>query len=85
MLEWDRLFVHRIRAVSGKDGTALNEVELLTESIMTTAGNNVLKYGSEKAVVGIAVGNWIALTAEQFDALHRVFLDELERKFVTEG
>jgi hypothetical protein len=45
----------------------------------------VIKYGSEKAVVGIAVGNWIALTAEQFDALYWAFLGELERTFVTEG
>jgi hypothetical protein len=89
VLELDRLFVHRIRAVSGKDGNALNEVELLTESLMNNygvlQGNNVIKYVPEKAVVGITVGDRIALTAEQFDGLYRAFLDELERKFVTEG
>jgi hypothetical protein len=45
----------------------------------------VIRYVPEKAVVGIAVGDRIALTAEQFDALYGAFLDELERKFVTEG
>ena len=88
VLELDRFFVHRIRAVSGKDGNALNEIELLAESIMNNdgvlQGNNVIKYVPEKAVVGIAVGDRIALTAEQFDGLYPAFLDELARKFVTE-
>ena len=31
VLVLDRLFVHRIRQVAGKDGTPLNELELLAE------------------------------------------------------
>jgi hypothetical protein len=85
----DRLFVHRIRSVSGKDGNPLNEVELLTESLMNNdgvlQGNNVIKYVPEKSVVGLAVGDRIRLTAEQFEQLCRAFLDELERRFVKEG
>ena len=54
MLELDRLFIHRVRVASGKDGNALNEVELVTESIMNNdgvlSGNNVIKYVPEKAV-----------------------------------
>jgi hypothetical protein len=85
----DRLFVHRIRSVSGKDGNPLNEVELLTEALMSNdgvlQGNNVIKYVPEKSVVGLAVGDRIRLTAEQFEQLCRAFLDELERRFVKEG
>jgi hypothetical protein len=85
----DRLFVHRIRSVSGKDGNPLNEVELLTESLMSNdgvfQGNNVIKYVPEKSVVGLTPGDRIRLTAEQFEQLCRAFLDELERRFVKEG
>jgi hypothetical protein len=34
----DRWFVHRLRAVAGKDGNPLNEVELLSESLMNNDG-----------------------------------------------
>jgi hypothetical protein len=85
----DRLFVHRIRSASGKDGNPLNEVELLTESLMANDGvlhgNNVIKYVPEKAAVGLAVGDRIQLNAEQFDQLYRAYFDELERRFVKEG
>ena len=85
----DRYFVHRIRSVVGKDGNPLNEVELLTESLMSNdgvlQGNNVIKYVPEKSVVGLAVGDRIRLTAEQFEQLCRAFLDEIERRFVKEG
>jgi hypothetical protein len=33
-LALDRYFVHRLRMVTGKEGNPLNEVELLTESLM---------------------------------------------------
>ena len=85
----DRLFVHRIRSTSGKDGNPLNEVELLTESLMGNdgvfRGNNVIKYVPEKSVVGLNPGDRIRLTAEQFEHLCRAFLVELERRFVKEG
>ncbi len=43
----DRYFVHRLRAVTRKDGNPLSEVELMSDSLMNNdgvlRGNNVIK------------------------------------------
>jgi hypothetical protein len=81
----DRLFVHRVRNVSGKDGNPLNEVELMTESLMNNdgvfQGNNVIKLVPEKTVVKLNIGERIALTAAQFDRLAKAFFAEVEARF----
>ncbi len=82
----DRYFVHRLRSVTGKDGNALNELELIAESLMNNDGvlraNNVVKYGPEQAVVKLKIGDQIRLTADQFERLSAAFFAELERKFL---
>jgi hypothetical protein len=81
----DRYFVHRLRVVTGKDGNPLNEVELLSDSIMNNdgvlRGNNVVKLIPAESVVKLNVGDRIKLTATQFDRLSKAFFAELERKF----
>jgi hypothetical protein len=82
----DRYYVHRIRTATGKDSNALNEVELITDSLMnnggTLQGNNVIKYVPEDSVVGLKIGDPIALTADQFQRLSAAFFAELERRFL---
>jgi len=82
----DRYFVHRIRAVTGKDGNPLNEVELLTESLMNNGGvlrgNNVIKLVPEESVLRLDIGDEITMNAAQFERLAKAFLAELEAKFV---
>jgi hypothetical protein len=82
----DRLFVHRIRSVSGKDGNPLNEVELITDSLMNNAGvlrdNNVLTLKPDESVTGLNIGDRIALSAAQFERLSSAFLAEIKARFV---
>ena len=82
----DRYFVHRIRPVTGKDGNALNEVELIADSLMNNEGvfrgNNVIKYVPESSVVGLRTGDAIKLEAADFERLSDAFFDELKRKFL---
>ncbi|MEA2371524.1 MAG: hypothetical protein QOH12_1918 [Solirubrobacteraceae bacterium] len=82
----DRHFVHRLRAVTGKDGNPLNEVELICESLLNHdgifRGNKVIKYVPEESVVGLRPGDPIRLTADEFDRLSAAFFADLERKFV---
>jgi hypothetical protein len=86
VLALDRWFVHRIRAVSGKDGNPLNEVELIVESLMLNGGifrtSTVLRYEPSESVLGIEAGDRIALSGDDFDRLSSAFLAEIERKFV---
>src|SRR5947209_16194004 len=54
-LALDRYFVHRVRMVTGKDGNPVNELELVSESLMNNngvlRGNNVIKYVPEESVL----------------------------------
>src|SRR3954454_270216 len=81
-LALDRPFVHRLRAVSGKDGNPLNEVELLVESLMNNdgvlRGNNVIKLVPDQSVLMLDLGDRIRLSADEFERLAGAFLGELE-------
>ncbi|MGZ4767983.1 MAG: hypothetical protein ACXVLX_04945 [Ilumatobacteraceae bacterium] len=82
----DRYFVHRIRPVTGKDGNALNEVELIVEALMNNEGvfqgNKVIKYVPESSVLKLRAGDAIKLTAADFERLSDAFFDELKLKFL---
>jgi hypothetical protein len=85
VLTLDRFFVHRVRAVSGKDANPLNEVELLVESLLvgdTLRTNKVIKWVPENTVLGLADGDPIALSEAQFTALADAFFAELESRFL---
>ncbi len=81
----DRYFVHRLRQVTGKDSNPLNEVELLTESLMNNdgvlRGNKVIEFVPEASVLKLNTSERIRLDASGFDRLAKGFLADIERKF----
>jgi len=81
----DRYFIHRIRPVTGKDSNPLNEVELLSDSLMNNKGilrtGPVVKYVPEQTIVKQPVRDPIRLTAADFESLAAGFLAEVERRF----
>jgi len=83
----DRLFVHRVRLVTGKDSNPLNEVELICESLMENDGvfrtGTVVRYLPDQSVTGLQAGDRIRLTADVFARLSAAFFDELDRRFVS--
>lgn len=85
-LTLDRFFVHRLRSVTGKDTSALNELEIICESIMNNAGvlrnGNVIKYNPQKSIVKMNLGDKIELTMVKFEALANASFREIEAKFV---
>lgn len=82
----DRYFVHRLRGVTGKDGNPVNEVELLSDSLMNNGGvprgNNVIKLIPEESVLKLNLGDPIRLSATQFEQLAKAFFAEIETRFV---
>jgi hypothetical protein len=85
-LTLDRCYVHRLRSVTGTTGSPLNELELIVESLMNNAGvmrgNNVIKYVPDDAVVKIAIGDQIRLTADDFERLADAVFVELDDKYL---
>ncbi len=86
VLVLDRLYVHRIRPVAGKDANALNEVELICDSLMNSGrvfrGNKVLEYIADQSAIGLEIGDQIRRTAADFAKLSTAFFAVLEGRFV---
>ncbi|MCS7478072.1 hypothetical protein ACFFQW_13685 [Umezawaea endophytica] len=78
-------FVHRLRTKELKDGNPLNEVRLLSGSIMANGGvftgEKSIRWDPEKSVLKHRVGDVIALREADFTALAKAFFEDLERKF----
>jgi hypothetical protein len=85
-LALDRRFVHRLRVVTGKDGNPLNELELLTASLMDHDGalhtTKVIKYVPEDSVLKLEPGERIALSAAHFERLSSAVLADVRAKFL---
>jgi hypothetical protein len=86
ILALDRYFVYRLRMVTGKDGNPLNEVELMTDSLMNNdgvlRGYKVIKLIPDQSVGKLNIGDRIRLSAAQFERLSKAFFAEIESKFV---
>lgn len=85
VLALDHHFMHRMRGAEGKDGNPLNEVRMLSDSIMEHDGvlkeNKTIKYKAEKAVAGIAVGQEVVLDVETFERLAKAYVAEIGKRF----
>ena len=85
VLVLDAYFMHRTRAIEGKDGNPLNEVRMLCTSILENSGvlavDKTIKYRPEASVSKLDIGDEIRLDHAQFQALYEGFFAELERRF----
>jgi hypothetical protein len=81
----DACFVHRIRAIEGKDGNPLNEVRMLAASILQHSAlltaDKTIRYKPERSVLGITIGEPIALKPDRFTKLLDAFVAELRARY----
>lgn len=81
----DAYFVHRTRALEGKDGNAMNEVRVLCTSMLTNSGrllaDKQIKLAPAKSVLGLKVGDEIALTEAGFVRLSSAYFEAIGRTF----
>jgi hypothetical protein len=86
VLQLDYSFVHRTRALEGKDGNPLNEVRVVCASLLTNDGvmaaDKTIKMDPETSVLGYEVGDAIAVGEADFERLSRAFFAELEEKYL---
>ena len=77
VLALDHYFVHRLRKLEGKDGNPLNEVRVISNSLMENGG--VALSGTK--LLGYAAGDEIRLTAADYERLSKAFLAEIESRY----
>jgi hypothetical protein len=79
-------FVHRTRGLEKKDGNPLNEVRVLTTSIMSNDGRltveKQIKLNPDTSVLGLREGDRIAVTEDGFVGLAKAFFADIELKFL---
>lgn len=92
----DYLFVHRLRAVEGKDGDPLIEVRVLCNSILLNGGRlqvetpidwpmsagRSLKLPPEKSILKLKAGDQVKLSQADFIRLSEAFFAALEEKYL---
>lgn len=82
----EMMFVHRTRAIEGKDGNPLNEVRVLATSLLSHGGaftpEKSIKISADRSVLGHNVGDEIKLGRSDFEKLSEAFFAELEAKFL---
>jgi hypothetical protein len=78
-------FAHRLRGREGKDGNALNEVRMLSQSILQNGGvlarDATIRYDARRSVLKLAFGDEIRLNEADFVRLCRAYFSEIERRF----
>jgi len=82
----ENYFVHRSRSIEQKDGNALNEVRMLSNSMMNNnnimTADNTIKYKPENSIVKYQPGDEIKLKQEDFLKLSKAFFAEIESKYL---
>jgi len=82
----DAFFVHRIRAVEGKDGNPMNEVRVVANSVLSNKGkmgtDSTIKMKPENSVLKLKAGDEIRLSQQQFVMLSKAFFAEMEKRYL---
>ena len=85
VLVLEQSFVRRLRGQEGKDGNPLNEVRMLSASLLQNGGilaaDKTIKYDPAKSVLGLKIGDAIEIDEHGFERLSMGFFAEIQAKF----
>jgi hypothetical protein len=85
VLALENSFVHRSRTLELKNGNPLNEVRMLSNSIVNNHGRlgayKTIKYNPDRAVLKLKIGDEIKVTETGFLQLADAFFGEIEKKY----
>lgn len=85
VLALEMSFCHRARGQEGKDGNPMNEVRVLSRSILENGGvlldDDQIRLKPGTSVLGLAVGDEIRLSEADFVALCDAYFDAIERTY----
>lgn len=83
----DAWFMHRTRAVEGKDGNPANEVRMLAAGIIHNDGvleaDRTIRYRAAESISNLDIGDPINLTVAQTEQLADAYLETIARRFAT--
>lgn len=78
-------FQHRSRQFEGSDGNPLNEVRMLSESILANSSileiDKTIEYEPSHSVLGLPIGSDICPSEAEFERLSEAFFEELTRRY----
>jgi len=81
----DGYFMHRTRAIEGKDPNSLNEVRMMCTSLLENGGvlaaDRQIRYTPEGSVLGLAVGDAVVVDEPGFRRLADAYFAEIEARF----
>lgn len=82
----DAMFVHRTRAIEGKDANALHEVRILCNSILRNnhkmLHDNNIRLDNLSSILKYNSGNDIRMSVAEFEKLAKSFFDEIEKRYL---
>ena len=81
----DAWFVHRLRSMEGQDASALNEVRVLADSLISNSGmlrvEGPIRWVPERTVLGLDVGDEVLVTANGYERLAAAYLAAVEATY----
>ena len=95
VLKLEYMFVHRLSGIEGKDGNPLNEVRILSNSIVLNEGKlqtdrlpgwpnsavSGLTLPADKSVLKLKPGDQIRVSEADFVRLAKAFFAEIEKRY----